>query len=230
MSMVYLDGRKVSVEMIDPAKHRFIGSFRPPQQPDTRFTREDGTVEYAAVMVCGCGRHLWDVQSVGEHWRQGHMDTPQYVTVEKVTPQEFDRTIASLTAEVDRLTGYSERLNGLRERLEDRNAALTTALEAAKRMLDGARVIHCRDCSPDMEMQGVPCPGVNIGARFRTEQEMHAAWRKRAEEAEQSLLAKEAERDALRSALQQIAGYGQDGICPYGCDAPNVAGVALRRE
>jgi hypothetical protein len=40
----------------------------------------------------------------------------------------------------------------------------------------------------------------------------------------------EAERDALRSALQQIAGYGQDGICPYGCDAPNVAAVALRRE
>lgn len=86
MSMVYLDGRKVSIEMIDPAKHRFIGSFRSPQQPDTRFTREDGTVEYAAVMICGCGRHLWDVQSVGEHWRQGHMDTPQYVTIEKITP------------------------------------------------------------------------------------------------------------------------------------------------
>jgi len=97
------------------------------------------------------------------------------------------------------MPGYGEA--DIIQELEKQVAALTTALEAAKRMLDGAGVIHCRDCSPDMEMQGVPCPGVNIGARLRTEQEMHAAWRKRAEEAEQSLLAKEAERDALREEL-----------------------------
>ena len=54
----------------------------------------------------------------------------------RMTVQEFEKKIASLTDDVDRLTGYSERLNGLRERLEDRNAALTAerdALETATR-------------------------------------------------------------------------------------------------
>jgi hypothetical protein len=81
--MVYLDGQKVSDETINPTQHRFIGTFRSPQQPDTRYTKEDGTVGYASVMICGCGAHLWDVQSVGNHWRQGHMDVPQYVTIVK---------------------------------------------------------------------------------------------------------------------------------------------------
>jgi hypothetical protein len=40
-------------------------------------------------------------------------------------------SIATLTAEVDRLTGYGERLNGLRERLEDSKATLTAERDAA---------------------------------------------------------------------------------------------------
>ena len=31
----------------------------------------------------------------------------------------------------------------------------------------------------------------------------------------------------LRGALEQIAKYGKDGICPYGCDCPNIAKAAL---
>jgi predicted nucleic acid-binding Zn-ribbon protein len=54
------------------------------------------------------------------------LETSVTLDVWKMTVQEFERTIASLTDDVDRLTGYSERLNGLRERLEDRNAALAT--------------------------------------------------------------------------------------------------------
>lgn len=33
--------------------------------------------------------------------------------------------------------------------------------------------------------------------------------------------------DAMREALETIAGYGADGICPYGCDTPNIARAAL---
>ena len=50
----------------------------------------------------------------------------------RMTVQEFEKKIASLTDDVDRLTGYSERLNGLRERLEDRNAALTAERDALR--------------------------------------------------------------------------------------------------
>ena len=31
----------------------------------------------------------------------------------------------------------------------------------------------------------------------------------------------------LRGALETIAGYGRNGICPYGCDTPDIAQMAL---
>ena len=37
----------------------------------------------------------------------------------------------------------------------------------------------------------------------------------------------QAERDRLREGLERIARYGKDGICPYGCDTPNIATAAL---
>lgn len=82
MSLVYLDGQQVSHDVIDPAKHRFIGTFRPPQCPDARYTKEDGTVAYADVIGCRCGQDLWSVEQTQDHWRQGHFDIPQYVTME----------------------------------------------------------------------------------------------------------------------------------------------------
>ena len=33
--------------------------------------------------------------------------------------------------------------------------------------------------------------------------------------------------DRLRGALERIARYGKDGICPYGCDTPDLARTAL---
>lgn len=35
------------------------------------------------------------------------------------------------------------------------------------------------------------------------------------------------ERDRLREALERIAKYGDNGICPYGCDTPHIAKAAL---
>jgi len=85
------------------------------------------------------------------------LETSVTLDVWKMTVQEFDRTIASLTDDVDRLTGYSERLNGLRERLEDRNAALTAerdALQSATRKVVDAgkmRVNSVLDASGHMQ-------------------------------------------------------------------------------
>lgn len=39
-----------------------------------------------------------------------------------------------------------------------------------------------------------------------------------------------AERDKYRAALEKIAAYGTDGICPFGCDTPHIARDALRPE
>ena len=34
----------------------------------------------------------------------------------------------------------------------------------------------------------------------------------------------------FRKALEDIASYGHDGICPYGCDTPNIAREALKHK
>ena len=39
-----------------------------------------------------------------------------------------------------------------------------------------------------------------------------------------------AENARLRVALATIAQYGEDGICPYGCDTPNIARDALSNQ
>jgi uncharacterized protein YutE (UPF0331/DUF86 family) len=39
-----------------------------------------------------------------------------------------------------------------------------------------------------------------------------------------------AESAKYREALESIAKYGIDGICPYGCDTPNIAQAALQTE
>lgn len=70
--MAMLDGKIVEDSEIDPGKHKYIGSFRSPQPPDTGG---------AAVMVCPCGQHLWFVEAVFDHWQKGHFDIPQYVTI-----------------------------------------------------------------------------------------------------------------------------------------------------
>jgi len=71
--MVYLNGKEEDDSIIDPAKHKFIGSFRPPD-----FPRSDGTW---AVYMCGCHRPLWTVEECYEHWVLGHMDILQYVDI-----------------------------------------------------------------------------------------------------------------------------------------------------
>lgn len=68
-----LDGRVVNPQEISPAKHRFLGMFRPPRLGDP----------FHGDLYCACGRILMTVADVQEHWRLGHNDVPQYVTIDK---------------------------------------------------------------------------------------------------------------------------------------------------
>ena len=83
--MPLLDGKPVAPDAIDPAKHKFVGTFRPPQQPDTKYIDKNGAVQYAGVLLCPCGGHLWTVNACFDHWQQGHFDQPQYVTIKETT-------------------------------------------------------------------------------------------------------------------------------------------------
>jgi hypothetical protein len=82
MNNVYLDGKLVSINDIDPTKHSFIGTFRSPNPPDGMGINDKGIMQQAAVIFCPCGSHLWNKESTQNHWQQGHFDIPQYKTIE----------------------------------------------------------------------------------------------------------------------------------------------------
>lgn len=61
-------------EVIDPAKHRFIGAFRDPQPPDPCG---------AYAMLCPCHDTLKFMQEIYDHWLRGHFDQQQYVDIKE---------------------------------------------------------------------------------------------------------------------------------------------------
>jgi hypothetical protein len=77
IKMALLDGKLVPDNVINPAKHRFIGTFRSP----TPYEGNGGLVQ------CNCGQILDNRDAVFRHWQQGHNDTPQYVTITPETRQ-----------------------------------------------------------------------------------------------------------------------------------------------
>lgn len=81
MSFVFLDGKLVKSEEINPAKHKFIGTFRPPNVPSTQGTTYQGELVNAGVVLCRCGDSLWTTQALHDHYLKGHFDTPQYVSI-----------------------------------------------------------------------------------------------------------------------------------------------------
>jgi len=74
-NQVLLDGKYTDPAEINPAKHRFIGMFRPPIPPE----------------LDKWGGYCPECRSVRLHeekpwscWREGHFDIPQYVTIGNV--------------------------------------------------------------------------------------------------------------------------------------------------
>ena len=65
---VYLDGMLADSEDILPAKHHFIGMFRPPTPQSI----------CAHGPRCVCGMLLQYEDEVFSHWQMGHADVPQY--------------------------------------------------------------------------------------------------------------------------------------------------------
>jgi hypothetical protein len=72
---VLLNGKNVPASEIDPSKHRYIGMFRPAENP---FARASGNV------LCPCGQILMYQESLHEHFRGGCFDTQQYADIERV--------------------------------------------------------------------------------------------------------------------------------------------------
>ncbi len=69
---VILNGKFVQPEEVDPAKHKFIGLFRPATNP---ILNPDTDV------LCRCGRILRFVGEEQEHYAKGCWDREQYVDI-----------------------------------------------------------------------------------------------------------------------------------------------------
>ncbi len=69
---VLLDGVFVQPHKVDPAKHRFLGIWRPPINPFLGAT---------TAYICVCGATLNYAQQTDQHYRNGCFDTPQYVSI-----------------------------------------------------------------------------------------------------------------------------------------------------
>lgn len=68
--MIYIDGKLVDSQKLDPYKHKFVGMFRIPNPP-YKYKGEP----------CLCGKYLYALTDVLRHWELGHFDTCQYVTM-----------------------------------------------------------------------------------------------------------------------------------------------------
>ncbi len=81
--MPLLNGKSVSAGEIDPAKHRYIGMFRPAECPNAKCNDpKTGQEIYADALICNCGSTLWSVNAIREHYKNGCFDQPQYVDIE----------------------------------------------------------------------------------------------------------------------------------------------------
>ncbi|HKO88754.1 MAG TPA: hypothetical protein VJU83_09600 [Burkholderiales bacterium] len=76
--MPLLNGKQVAPGEIDPSRHRFIGTWRPPEPP----------VELGiGFFLCRCSReYSFNESAAFDHWQRGHFDEPQYVDIERSTP------------------------------------------------------------------------------------------------------------------------------------------------
>lgn len=72
MKTVYLDGVLTDSTEIDPAKHTFVGMFRPPTA---------GAYMGNGLVACPCGSILHLMSDSFLHWQVGHFDVPQYKTI-----------------------------------------------------------------------------------------------------------------------------------------------------
>lgn len=79
MSRALLDGKYVPAEAIDPTQHRFIGLFRPAQNPLIP--------DRPAFVICPCGMTLQTMDDVLDHYRKGCCDVPQFLSIELLPPQ-----------------------------------------------------------------------------------------------------------------------------------------------
>ena len=75
--MVYLDGELVDSKIIDPAKHRFVGTFRKPWEEH----------KLGGYILCSCGEVLQTVDRSYAHWQLGHWDYLQYITIQPSGPR-----------------------------------------------------------------------------------------------------------------------------------------------
>lgn len=77
IKMAILDGKHVNNDIINPAKHKFIGMFRPPKA-------------LFGLHICSCGQTIDNFGAATTHYLAGHDDEPQYETIKNNDKTRID--------------------------------------------------------------------------------------------------------------------------------------------
>lgn len=91
--MPILDGKPVDASVIDPAKHKYIGMWRPPEAPQERC---DFSLPRHDAMVA------WNNNLRSQDaWRKGELDVAQYVTISVLNDRLRFRKFSDIVSHVN---------------------------------------------------------------------------------------------------------------------------------
>jgi len=84
--MPILDGVKAEADQIDPAKHQFLGTWRPPAPPTLAEIEGMAHNRGRAGTDCRCGLGVYTnnqayLGQIRQHWLDGCFDEAQYVSI-----------------------------------------------------------------------------------------------------------------------------------------------------
>ena len=74
INTILIDGEPRPDSELNPAKHRYLGMFRPSPNP---------MQNPSAYILCRCGETLKYLGQEREHYLRGCCDIPQYVTIKE---------------------------------------------------------------------------------------------------------------------------------------------------
>ena len=157
-----------------------------------------------------------------------HDDAQATIAALQTRVKELEQIAISHDQSMRYITGQAKRTH---EKLTTVQATLTqrTAECDALKLVNDTHMKTVMKLSHIVEQQTAELEAAkrDLGRAYESEKSMDRIMR--IEEASSRVMIDRlrAELERVRAALERIARYGNDGICPFGCDTPHIAQAAL---
>ena len=172
-----------------------------------------------------------ELESYVENLQKQLADAQATIAALQTRVKELEQIAISHDQSMRYITGQAKRTH---EKLTTVQATLTqrtAECDTARRRVDEleAREVDVVLLREDLERRTAELEAAkrDLGRAYESEKSMDRIMR--IEEASSRVMIDRlrAELERVRAALERIARYGNDGICPFGCDTPHIAQAAL---